>query len=100
MAIGGTREVTGLTRATEVEHNEYETELFAKRIVEIPSNMEGRWEYDATDNCIYAGYAPKGLAEGDEGWLIQKFTWTAGTVSGYICTKREIDYGNWTAHTF
>ena len=87
--------VSGATKSTDVENKTYEKDLWAGRITEIPSNMEGRWEYDVSNNCIYAGYAPKGLDEGVEGWLIHKFTWVSSN-----CTKREIDYGNWTAHTF
>lgn len=90
----------GNTHVTAAERAEHEDDLIAKRIVEIPSNMEGRWEYDANDNCIYAGYAPKGLPESSSGWLIQKFRWVAGTVSGFNCVERNINYGNWTSHEF
>jgi len=88
-------EFEGAVKPSSIEVDGYEAELFAQRITEIPSNMEGRWEYDINDNCIYAGFAPKGLAESSDGWLIQKFTWVNKN-----CTKREINYGNWTSHTF
>jgi hypothetical protein len=90
----------GAVKPSSIEKAGFEADLYANRFCEIPTNMEGRWEYDANDNCIYAGYAPKGLPEGTDGWLIQKFTWTAGTVSGFNCTKREINYSSWTSHTF
>ena len=93
-------EYIGAVKPSSLEQANFEPDLSAMRSTEIPSNMEGRWAYDANDNCTYAGYAPKGLAEGADGWLIQKFTWTAGTVSGFICTKREIAYKSWTNHTF
>lgn len=88
-------EFEGAVKPTSIEQAGFEKDLWANRITEIPSNMEGRWEYDGSNNCIYAGYAPKGLSEGSDGWLIQKFTWV-----GSNCTKREINYGNWTSHTF
>lgn len=100
MPLGDSEHYEGAVKPSSIEQAGFEHSLWANRFCEIPTNMEGRWEYDANDNCIYAGYASKGLAEGTEGWLIQKFTWEAGTVSGYVCTKREIDYGNWTSHTF
>jgi hypothetical protein len=86
--------VSGAVKASDVENKSYEKDLWAVRITEIPNNMQGRWEYDVSDNCIYAGYAPRGLAEGTDGWLLQKFTWV-----GSNCTKREIGYGNWTSRT-
>ena len=100
MVQGSGLKFEGQVKPSSIEVDGYEPDLFAARYVEIPSNMEGRWAYDANDCCTYAGYAPKGLAEGTTGWLIQKFTWVAGTVSGFNCTKREINYGNWTSHTF
>lgn len=97
---GNGRLHSGAIKPSAIEQEIYEPDLAASRFCEIPSNMQARWEYDANDNCIYAGYAPIGLDEGDDGWLIHKFTWTAGTVGGFICTDRDIDYGNWTSHTF
>ena len=85
----------GAVKPSSLEQHVYEPDLFAFRYTDIPSNMEGRWEYDVDSNCIYAGYAPQGLGEGVDGWLIQKFTW-----DGSNCTKREINYSSWTSHTF
>ena len=95
MALGEKEDFEGAVKPSSVEKAAYEADIWANRITEIPSNMEGRWEYDTDGNCIYAGYAPKGLSEGTDGWLIQKFTWVDGN-----CTKREINYSNWTTHTF
>lgn len=86
------KDYEGQVKPSSVEKAAYEENLFAMRIAEIPTNMIGRWEYDVDNQCIYAGYAPKGLAEGTNGWLIQKFTWSTGN-----CTARNIAYGNWTA---
>ena len=59
---------------------------------EIPPSMGARWEYNADGTVLYAGYAPRGVAEGADGWLLQKFTYTNSQP-----TKREIAYHNWTA---
>lgn len=83
--------LSGAVKPSSIEYDAYEPDLFAHRLTEIPTNMQGRWEYDGSNNCIYAGYAPRGLAEGENTWLLQKYTWVGGN-----CTKREIAYGNWT----
>ena len=77
----------GAVKPSSLEQQIYEPDLFATRSTEIPSNMQARWVYDGSNNCIYAAYAPKGLAESSDGWLLQKFTWT-----GVNCTKRQIAY--------
>ena len=81
----------GAVKPSSIEQELYERDLSSSRIVEIPSNMQARWVYDSDDNCIYAAYAPRGLAEGTDGWLLQKFTWVAGN-----CTKREIAYDSYS----
>jgi len=91
MTLGTELTQSGAVKPSSLEQQKYESDLFADRITEIPSNMKARWAYDESNNCIYGGYAPKGLAEGTDGWLIQKFTW-----SGSNCTERNIAYGNWT----
>jgi hypothetical protein len=53
--------------------------------------MKMRVEYSGS-NAIYVGYAPKGLAEGTDGWLLQKLTYSGSNV-----TEINIAYGNWTA---
>lgn len=73
---------------------EHETALFAKRMTEVPTNMQGRWIYDGSGNPIYAGYAARGITEASGGWLLHKFTW-----SGANCTKREIAYDSWADAT-
>jgi hypothetical protein len=94
MSLGASFNPSGSTRSSQVEVNEYESALFARRTTEIPSNMKARFEWSGT-NCIYAGFAPKGLAEGANGWLVQKFTYDGSN----NCTERNIAYGNWTARS-
>ena len=95
MGLGTGRDFEGATKPTSIEVDRYEPDLFADRICEIPSNMKARFAYDGSNNCIYAGFAPKGLAEGNDGWLLQKFTYDGSN----NCTERNIAYWNWTART-
>ena len=85
----------GAVRPDAISVDSYESDLYAKRIVEIPSNMKKRFAYDGSGNCIYIGYAPKGLAEGTDGWLLWKLAYDGSNQ----CTSIDIAYGNWTAHT-
>ena len=94
MALGQDREVWGELKVSAAEQAEYEPELFAKRIVEVPSNLQFRAAYSATDGLPdYTGYAPRGLAEGTDGWMLKKFTYDASRQ----CTTIQIAYSNWTA---
>ena len=85
MGLGNSNEEYGQVRSSGIEQKEYEKELWAKRITEIPSNMHMEVEYTA-GIPTYVGFAAKGLATSASGWLIQKFSYDA---SGN-CTKREI----------
>lgn len=94
MPIGDQPTVWGQTRATDAESREHEQFLFAKRTTEVPSNMQMMADYGArTDGQPeYLGYAPRGLAAGTDGWLLQKYTYDGNDQ----CTSRQIAYGNWT----
>lgn len=94
MALGQDKVPYGETRVSAAEQAEYEAELFAKRTVEIPSNLQFRAAYSGTDGLPdYTGYAPRGLAEGTDGWMLKKFTYDANRQ----CTTIQIAYSNWTA---
>lgn len=85
MALYGQRKVTT------AEAKEHDTAISAKRTLAIPSNLTERYEYNADSTVLYAGYAPRGLAEGTDGWQLHKYTYTSMQV-----TKKEVAYGNWT----
>jgi len=85
MGLGNSNEEYGHVRATNIEQNEYEKELWAKRITDIPTNMQMRAEYTG-GNLIYLGYAAHGVSTAASGWLLQKYTYDA---SGNA-TMREI----------
>jgi hypothetical protein len=74
-----------------------ELELFTFRyMIEYPSNLQQRVDYgERTDgNPVYIGYAPKGIAIGDNGWLIQKLTYETIGGNDYL-SIRQISYDSW-----
>ena len=88
----------GAVKPSSIEKEAFDSYLAANRIVEIPSNMKKRFEYDGSGNCIYTGYAPTGLAEGTDGWLLWKLTYDVSN----RCTAIDVagggsDLCNWTA---
>lgn len=91
MALGRDFEPEGAVKPSSIEVDGYEHDLFAHRMVEIPSNMQARFVYDSSNNCTYAGYATRGLSESSDGWLLQKMTWD----SRGNCTKRLIAEDSW-----
>jgi hypothetical protein len=59
------------------------------------NDFQSRFEYDANDNCIYAGTAPWGAAAGEDVWVIAKYTWASGT-NGYVCTLKQTAFDSWS----
>jgi hypothetical protein len=92
MTLGTGRSFEGQVKPSAIEVDAYEYELFAHRFAEVPTNLQGRWAYNVSNLVEYEGYAPKGLAEGTDGWLLRKYTYV-----GEYVTERKIAYGNWTA---
>lgn len=95
--LGSGLSFEGQVKPDAITVDSYEGELFAQRIVEVPSNMQFRADYDGQTDGLpkYVGYAPKGLAEGSDGWLLKEYTYDANDPRQ--CTKILIGYGNWTA---
>lgn len=90
--LGQDEKLTGQTKISAAEAIELEVDLKAKRITEIPSNMQMRAEYTSTDGLPdYLGFAPRGLAVGTTGWLLQKFTYDGSRQ----CTLRQSAYDSW-----
>jgi hypothetical protein len=87
--------LSGATKPTSVEFETFDPTLSASRTTSIPNGMIMRLTYTG-DLPEYIGYAPEGLGEGDNGWLIHKFTY-----SGDNLTHREVagvnEDANWTA---
>lgn len=86
----------GAVKPSSIEQAGFDSDVSAMRICEIPSNQQFRADYGSSTDGLpdYTGAAPKGLAEGTDGWLLKAFTYD----SNRQCTKILIAYGNWTAH--
>jgi len=94
MALGIGLKFEGQVKPDAITVDGYESDLSAGRIVEIPSNQKARYIYDSSNNLIYAGFAPTGLAENTDGWLLWKFTYD----SNNNCTAKNVAFGNWTGY--
>ena len=93
MTIGTNEPLWGEVRVSAAEAAEFEQSLSAKRTVELPSNQQMFCTYTSTDGQPeYVGYAPKGLAQNVDGWILHKFTYDQNRQ----CLSRQIAYGNWT----
>lgn len=90
MAIGDDYKLTGQTRSSDAESREHQASLYAKRMTEIPSDLQQRFEYNGDGTVLYAGYAPRGLASSAAGWMIHKFTYTTQMV-----TLRQTAFTSW-----
>ena len=83
--------LTGSLKVSMAEEREHDGALQAKRILEIPSNLQMRVAYNGDLQTEYAGYGARGLAAGTDGWLIQKFTYNASKQ----VTLRQSAYAAW-----
>ena len=92
MPFGGTDNIYGNVRATEVEHSEFEAALWAKRMTEIPSNLQMQIDYTGAPagQPAYVGYGARGLVSSAQGWLLHKFTYVGDNL-----TLRQIAYSSW-----
>lgn len=81
----------GAVKPSAIEKDGFEPDVFAHRYTEIPSNMQMNLAYNADGTVLYAGYAPRGLAESADGWLLHKFTYNASKQ----VTNRDIAYNSW-----
>jgi len=54
------------------------------------SLLERRFAYDANDNVEYQGVALPGTATTGLRWIIFKYTWEAGSVSGFNNTRVQV----------
>lgn len=96
MPIGVSFKSEGAIKSSAVESREHEDSLYARRITEIPSNMQLRGDYSSTDGLPdYLGFAARGIATSTTGWLLQKFTYDANRQ----CTLRQIAYDSWDNRT-
>lgn len=97
MAAGDPFTLTGETKVTEAESREHQATLYAKRTMDVPSDIQARFDYDVrTDGQpVYIGYGPRGLAVGAAGWLLYKFTYDGSNQA----TLRQVAYDTWSNRT-
>ena len=95
MAIGDSFTSEGAASDTATMAREHDDAMFAKRVMDVPHNLQMRLDYTGTPTGqpLYPGYGAKGLGVGDEGWLIYKFTYDGND----MVTLRQSQYTNWTA---
>ena len=89
-----TEGMIGSVKNSTAERREHEADILAKRMVEIPSNLKMRVIYNDDNTRFIDGYAPRGLGEGEEGWMMRRFNYSNRRV-----ILREIAYGNWSSAT-
>jgi len=96
MSLGGNSFVPeGATKGSWAEDREHQQSLFAKRIMEVPSDLQIRQAISRSDGQPdYVGYAPRGLAADATGWLIWKFTYTSNNM-----TLRQTAFDSWDNRT-
>lgn len=92
----------GAVKPSSIERDGFDENLKAIRATEVPSGLKMRLDYGSrTDGQPdYQGFAPSGLAEGDNGWLIYKFTYSADPgrmIERNVYGASAADNGNWTA---
>lgn len=81
----------GAVKPDSISVDSYEQDLFAKRVMDVPSNIQIRIEYNGSGYELYVGYGARGLATADLGWLIHKFTYDGSN----RVTVRQSAYNSW-----
>jgi len=93
MALGDNFTASGSLKVTAAEEREHQATLYAKRMTEIPSDLQQRLDYvSRTDGQpIYIGFGPRSLASSTNGWLIHKFTYDGSN----FLTLRQTAFDTW-----
>lgn len=83
---------SGNLRSTAVERDEHHPGLYARRVTDIPSDLQMRVEYNSpTPTQKYVGYGARGLATSQDGWIIYEFTYNGSNQ----LTLRQTAYDTW-----
>jgi hypothetical protein len=82
-----------------VENREHEPGLFARRVVNIPSNQKIRIAYNGSGQEEYVGFAPKGLNENETGWMIYKLTYSSNRLEELNIASNAV-WDNRTTETY
>lgn len=91
MSFNNPTKIEGAVKPSSLEVDGYEPNVFAHRFTQIETNQQGMFDYVGGTVVIYAGYAPRGLAVGTAGWLLQKFTYDGNN----NVTQRQIAYDSY-----
>ena len=79
--------LAGNVKVSEAERREHDTTLWAKRVTQIPNNLQERYDYGArTDGQPEKiGYAPSGLSQNSYGWLVIQYAYDG---DGFVLSKK------------
>ncbi len=92
MPVGDSYVTSGAVKMSEAESREHEATMFAKRVMEVPHNLQLRQAISRSDGQPdYIGYGARGLAADVTGWLLYKFTYDS---NGFV-TVRQSAYNTW-----
>lgn len=80
----------GAVKPDAISVDSYEPDIYAKRVVEIPANLQTKIFWDG-NKPEYIGFAPKGMATSADGWLIYKYEYSSGKISSKTLTYGILD---------
>jgi hypothetical protein len=89
-----TQPIHGNVQPSSIEQSTYDSLLAAQRFTDIPSNLQARYTYDASNNVEYAGFAARGTATSANEWLLHKYAYDASN----NIISRLIAYDSWDNH--
>ena len=99
MTIGDSFQPEGAASDTATQAREHDDALYAKRVTDIPHNLQLRQAVSRRDNQPdYIGYGARGLASSADGWILYKFTY-ASAADGAAMTLRQTAYDTWDNRT-
>ena len=94
MTVGDSFVSEGAASDTATQAREHDDAMFAKRVMDVPHNLQMRLDYSGTPTGqpLYMGYGARGLDAGATGWIIYKFTYDGSD----NVTLRQTAYHDWT----
>lgn len=94
MATGDDYTLSGQLKVSDAEAREHQETLLAKRVTDIPNDLQNRFDYDSRSDGqpVYLGYGAKGLDASADGWIIYKHTYDG---SGFI-TLKQTAFDSWS----
>lgn len=98
--LGYATKIEGARKPTSIEVDGYEPLISAHRTTDTPSILQQLIDYGVrTDGQpLYQGWAPAGLAQGTNGWLIKYYQYNGSGWATSI-TSTALSAANWTNRT-